>query len=47
MMDKKKLYIELLEIANNNVPPFKNYLDISIDKGKMLAKEYNANLEIV
>lgn len=47
MMDKKKLYIELLEIANNNVPPFKNHLDISIDKGKMLAKEYNANLEIV
>ena len=47
MVDRKELYMELLEIARNSAPPAKNHLDISMAKADMLAKEYNANLEIV
>ena len=47
MKDRNQLYIELLEMAKNNVPPARNHLAISSDKAEMLAKEYNANMDIV
>lgn len=46
-MNRKELYKELLEIAKEKGAPPKNFLAISKTKAEMLAKEYNANLEIV
>ena len=46
-MNNEELYKELLKISNNSVFPLKDHLTIALDKGKMLAKEYNANPEIV
>lgn len=47
MNNIKKLYEDVLIIARKNIPPAKNHLDISLEKGEMLAKEYNANVDLV
>ena len=47
MKSKKELYEDALKIARENIPPSKEHLDLSLEKGIMLAKEYNANLELV
>ena len=47
MKNNSSLFEEVYELAKNSIPPSKNHLDISIRKGKMLAKEYDANLDIV
>jgi hypothetical protein len=47
MKSKKELYEDALAIARENIPPSKNHLDISLEKGKMLAEEYNANVDLV
>ena len=47
MKSKKELYEDALVIARENVPPSKIHLDISLEKGKMLAEEYVANVDLV
>lgn len=47
MKHKKQLLEDVLKIAKENIPPSKNHLDISLAKGKMLAKEYNADIDFV
>ena len=47
MKDKKELYKDALALARANVPPAKNHLDISLEKGKMLALEYGADVDLV
>ena len=47
MKSKKQLFKDALQIARKNVPPCKNHLDISLVKGEMLAKEYNADIDLV
>lgn len=47
MKNKKELYEDALAIARENVPPSKIHLDISLEKGKMLAEEYKANIDLV
>ena len=47
MKNKKELYEDALAIARENIPPAKNHLDISLEKGKMLAEEYNAYIDLV
>ena len=47
MKNKKELYEDALAIARENIPPAKNHLDISLGKGKMLAEEYNADIDLV
>ena len=47
MKDKKELYEDALLIARENIPPSKIHLDISLKKGKMLAEEYKANVDLV
>lgn len=47
MKNKKQLLEDVLKIAKENIPPTKNHLDISLVKGKMLAKEYNVDEDFV
>ena len=47
MKSKKELYEDALVIARESVPPSKNHLDISLEKGEMLAEEYHANVDLV
>ena len=47
MKNKKELYEDALLIARENIPPAKIHLDLSLEKGEMLAKEYHANLDLV
>ncbi len=47
MKNKKELYEDALVMARENIPPLKNHLDISIEKGTVLAKEYNADVDLV
>ena len=47
MIDRNSLYAQLLMMAENNIPPTKNHLTLSLVKAEELGKEYHANLEIV
>lgn len=46
MKTKKQLLEDVLKIARETIPSIELF-DISIDKGKLLAKEYNADEELV
>lgn len=47
MKSKKQLLDDVLKLAQENIPPAPKHLEISIQKGKMLAEEYNADKELV
>ena len=47
MKSKKQLYNDILAIIRNNGAPLKNHLDISLEKGKMLAEYYNVDVDLV